>query len=311
MSNTSDILVSICCVTYNHARFISQCLDGFLMQKTNFCFEILVHDDCSTDGTTEIIKDYYGAHTDIIIPVFEERNQYQAGNRNILASFLFPKVRGKYIAICEGDDFWTDPYKLQKQVDYMESHADYGMCYTKSNVFSQKENGIVGETGQAFNQLKHLFLYNTIPTPTVLMRTSLVDSIYGEKLKDEIGKNWLMGDYPIWLLFGIHSKIAFIDEVTVSYRVLEESASHSKDIKKTLSFIDSSFDISSYYDKKYSLGFHHDIEIKRQTYKLNVCAINKAWHQYFSNLFRGMFVYWRNILVVKNYLYFPYYFFRR
>ena len=311
MNNQNDILVSICCITYNQAPYIRQCLDSFLMQKTNFSFEILVHDDCSTDGTTEIVKEYSCMYPNFIIPIYEECNQYQVGNRNILASFLFPKVRGKYIAVCEGDDFWTDSHKLQKQVDYMENHTDYGMCYTKSNIFSQKDNGNVGVTGRAFSQLKHLFLYNTIPTPTVLMKTSLVDSIYDEKLKDEVGKNWLMGDYPIWLLFGIHSKIAFIDEVTVSYRVLEDSASHSKDIKKTLSFIDSSFNISLYYDKKYCLGFHHDIEIRRQTYKLNVCAINKAWYHYFFILFRGMFLYWRNILVEKNYLFFPYYFFRR
>lgn len=307
--DTRPVMVSVRCLTYNHYNYLRQCLDSFLMQKTDFRFEIIIHDDASTDGTSDIVREYAERYPDIIIPIIEETNQWNHWEN--VERVINENMHGKYIAMCEGDDFWTDPNKLQKQVDYMESHADCGMCYTKSNVFSQKDNGIVGETGQAFNQLKHLFLFNTIPTPTVLMRTSLVDSIYGEKLKDEIGKNWLMGDYPIWLLFGIHSKIAFIDEVTVSYRVLEESASHSKDIKKTLSFIDSSFDISSYYDKKYSLGFHHDIEIKRQTYKLNVCAINKAWHQYFSNLFRGMFVYWRNILVVKNYLYFPYYFFRR
>lgn len=307
--DTRPVMVSVRCITYNHYNYLRQCLDSFLMQKTDFRFEIIIHDDASTDGTSDIVREYAERYPDIIIPIIEETNQWNHWEN--VERVINENMHGKYIAMCEGDDFWTDPNKLQKQVDYMESHADCGMCYTKSNVFSQKDNRIVGETGQAFNQLKHLFLFNTIPTPTVLMRTSLVDSIYGEKLKDEIGKNWLMGDYPIWLLFGIHSKIAFIDEVTVSYRVLEESASHSKDIKKTLSFIDSSFDISSYYDKKYSLGFHHDIEIKRQTYKLNVCAINKAWHQYFSNLFRGMFVYWRNILVVKNYLYFPYYFFRR
>lgn len=120
-------LVSISCITYNHAPYIRQCLDGFMMQQTNFAFEVLIHDDASTDGTTEIIKEYERKYPGIIKPIYEEENQWVKGRRGS-AVFNFPRAKGKYIAMCEGDDYWTDPLKLQKQVDFLESHPDYVMC---------------------------------------------------------------------------------------------------------------------------------------------------------------------------------------
>lgn len=133
------LLVSISCITYNHAPYIRQCLDGFLMQKTDFAFEILIHDDCSTDGTAEIIKEYESQYPDIIKPLYEEENQWVKGHRGS-AVFNFPRAKGKYIAICEGDDYWTDPLKLQKQVDFLESNSDYVMCSHHFKVFKQNEN---------------------------------------------------------------------------------------------------------------------------------------------------------------------------
>lgn len=126
-------LVSICSITYNHAPFIRQCLDGFLMQKTNFKYEIIIHDDASTDGTAEIIKEYAEKYPDLITPIFQTENQYSKGLRGFYAKFVFPIAKGKYIAMCEGDDYWTDPLKLQKQVNFLESHPDYVMC---SHIFS-------------------------------------------------------------------------------------------------------------------------------------------------------------------------------
>lgn len=127
-------LVSICSITYNHAPFIRQCLDGFLMQQCNFPIEIIINDDCSTDGTTEIIREYAERYPDKIFPVFHTENQWSKGEHGIFQKFVFPKARGKYIALCEGDDYWTDPLKLQKQVDFLESHPDYSMCFHKAGV---------------------------------------------------------------------------------------------------------------------------------------------------------------------------------
>lgn len=132
-------LVSICSITYNHAPYIRQCLDGFLMQKTKFRYEIIIHDDASTDGTTEIIKEYAEKHPDLITPIFQKENQYSKGIRGMFPRFCFPHAKGKYIALCEGDDYWTDPLKLQKQVDFLESHPDYVMCSHRFKQYMQKE----------------------------------------------------------------------------------------------------------------------------------------------------------------------------
>lgn len=121
-------LVSICSITYNHAPYIRQCLDGFLMQKTNFKYEIIIHDDASTDGTAEIIKEYAEKYPNLIIPIYQTENQYSKGLRGFYARFVFPKAKGKYIALCDGDDYWVDSLKLQKQVDFLESNKSHVMC---------------------------------------------------------------------------------------------------------------------------------------------------------------------------------------
>lgn len=118
---SSPPLASICCITYNHASYIQEAIDSFLMQKTTFPFEILVHDDASTDGTTEILLGYAKKYPDIIKPIIQTKNQYtKCGLIN--PRFVFPKAKGKYIALCEGDDYWTDPSKLQKQVSFLENN---------------------------------------------------------------------------------------------------------------------------------------------------------------------------------------------
>ncbi len=123
-NNNKTPLVSICSITYQHAPYIRQCLDGFLMQKTDFAFEVLIHDDASTDGTEEIIREYEAKYPDIIKPLYEEENQWVKGRRGS-RTFNFPRAKGKYIAMCEGDDYWTDPLKLQKQVDFWKLTHTY------------------------------------------------------------------------------------------------------------------------------------------------------------------------------------------
>ena len=129
-------LVSICCITYNHAPYIKQCIEGFLMQQTTFPIEILIHDDCSTDGTTEIIRDYEKKYPDLIFPLYEEENQYQKGKASEIDFYNYKRARGKYIAYCEGDDYWTDPLKLQKQVDFMEANPDYSVCFHEIAIYN-------------------------------------------------------------------------------------------------------------------------------------------------------------------------------
>jgi glycosyltransferase involved in cell wall biosynthesis len=127
MGNTGIPLVSICCITYNHVDYIRDALDGFLMQKTDFSFEIIIHDDASTDGTIDIIREYERKYPNIIKPIYQTENQYSKGEKATL--FTIKVARGKYIAFCEGDDYWIDPLKLQKQIIEMEKHPDCYICF--------------------------------------------------------------------------------------------------------------------------------------------------------------------------------------
>lgn len=123
----NNIMVSVVCTTYNHEEFIKDAIDGILNQKTNFKFELIIHDDASTDGTAGIIREYADKYPEIIRPIFQTENQKQKGN-NMWLLFILPRIQGKYIALCEGDDYWIDENKLQLQTDFMEGHPDYSMC---------------------------------------------------------------------------------------------------------------------------------------------------------------------------------------
>lgn len=148
-------VVSICCITYNHQEFIGDALEGFLMQITTFPFEIIVYDDCSTDETQNIIKQYQNRYPDIIKPLLQEENQYSKG-RNIMPLFVFPKARGKYIATCEGDDYWTDHLKLEKQVALMEVHKEINFSFHKVFVINRDAEvlQIIGNYGHRTSIVK-------------------------------------------------------------------------------------------------------------------------------------------------------------
>ena len=124
-----DIKVTVWCAAYNHEKYIRSALEGFVMQKTNFKYEVIIHDDASTDNTAKIIREYELKYPEIIKPIYQTENQYQQG-KGLLVNYLFPNAKGKYIAFCEGDDYWTDETKLQLQFDYMEK-TDCSLCVHK------------------------------------------------------------------------------------------------------------------------------------------------------------------------------------
>lgn len=172
-----DIKVSVACITFNHLPFIARCLDGFLNQKTNFNIEVLVHDDASTDGTAEIIQQYYSRFPEIIKPILQKENQYSKGE-SITFKYNLPRARGKYIAICEGDDCWTDPYKLQKQVDFLEQHSDFVLTFHNVEVVDQDGKTLIPSrlnytTDQDFSAEDINMIH--IPTLSVLFRNGLVN----------------------------------------------------------------------------------------------------------------------------------------
>ena len=123
----SSCMVSILCTAYNHEQYIAQTLDSFLSQQTDFPFEILVSDDASTDGTAEIIQDYALRYPGVVRACLMKENTFSKGG-NFYTEYFFPNARGKYICICEGDDYWCDDSRLQRQVDFLEGHPDYSAC---------------------------------------------------------------------------------------------------------------------------------------------------------------------------------------
>ena len=243
-------LVSICSLTYNHAPYIRQCLDGFLMQKTNFAFEVLINDDCSTDGTTEILKEYAERYPDIIIPVYHEENLYSKGMRGFYGRFLYPRARGKYIALCVGDDYWTDPLKLQKQVDFLEANPEYGLVYGKARQYDQTQGkfrpGTIGAPLTDFTDL--VIKGNLIPTATALFRNELCKKYYEEDFPRD---SWKMGDYPLWLYVALHGRLYFIDSEMAVYRLLEQSASARHSFSSRESFIVSANKMRSYFVERF------------------------------------------------------------
>lgn len=149
------------------------------MQKADFRFEAIVHDDASTDNTAAIIREYAEKYPDIIKPIYETENQYSKHDGS-LTRIMNAHTRGKYIAMCEGDDYWTDPYKLQKQVDFLESHPDYVMCSSRFDKYWQ-ESGVLEEDPDKDFEGADYDLQNLIggkwltQTLTVMYRRSALD----------------------------------------------------------------------------------------------------------------------------------------
>lgn len=213
-----EVVVSVGVITYNQKKYIKQCLDSILMQKTNFKFEVLINDDCSTDGTKEIVQDYVQKYPDIIKPTFQTENQYSKG-KSIVSNFIFPRVRGKYFAICDGDDYWTDPQKLQKQYDFLENHLDYTVCFHLVNVIFDGYN-LKSYTYPTENQIKqgftfdNLIKYNFIQTNSVMYRWGFA----GMDVHTFFPNGILPEDWYIHLLHAKNGKIGFLNEIMSVYR---------------------------------------------------------------------------------------------
>lgn len=247
MTNEHTPLVSIICLTYNHAPYLRECLDSFLMQETDFPFEVIIHDDASTDGTTDIVKEYATKYPNIIKPIIQIENQYSKHHNfsRILHKCVI-ESSGKYIAICEGDDYWTDSKKLMLQYNYLESHKEIAMCYTKTRYYYQRTNKFRKDLfGGPYVSLIDLIIHPyCIPTATIMVRTET----YKLALETHIiPNNWKMGDFPLALSVALNSKIHFIDKETSIYRVLETSACHFPNIEQEISFLNSVYDVKCYF----------------------------------------------------------------
>lgn len=217
-----NILVSISCITYNHEKFIADAIDSFLMQKTNFNFEILIHDDASTDRTADIVREYEGKYPHLIKPVYQIENQYSKGGSG--NKINFNRARGKYIALCEGDDYWTDPYKLQKQVDYMENHPECGLCVHGGYVVSAAEKKITMYNRPAIGN-KIFTVSEVIEGGGALFLTNsmLFPTEFG-KNRPAFLENAPVGDYPKVINLSLLGTVYCIDEYMSAYRIGDDGS---------------------------------------------------------------------------------------
>lgn len=202
--------VSICCLAFNHKQFIRKALDGFMMQETNFEFEVVIHDDASTDGTDQIIREYESKFPNIIKALYQTENQWKKGIRGS-SVHNFPRAAGKYIALCEGDDYWTDPKKLQRQADFLDHHDEYALVAENGLVINSEFN-----TQYPFNdiaecdiEINQLLGVRQFPTASVLFRNSCLDKRFLQ-LKHT-------GDVILWCYLATKGKIRYFPNVSSVY----------------------------------------------------------------------------------------------
>ena len=269
-------LVSVRCFTYNQSKFITETLNGFTIQQTSFPFIILIVDDSSTDGEQDVIRNYIHSHFDMDSSESYENDREYANiiysrhksNRNCYIAALLLKQNMykkpyqkfeylsewrdicKYEALCEGDDYWIHPLKLQKQVDIMEANNKIGLVYAKIKNYHEKSKKFKGTFGGTASNFKELIKSNCIPTLTVMYRLEAIKD-YTCFTNNII---WPMGDYPIWLYISLSWKISFIDEVFGVYRILEESISHSNDYNHNKKFLEGTLSIRRFFCQKYEMN---------------------------------------------------------
>ncbi len=226
--NNNKPLISVCVQTYQHKGYIKQCLDSILMQQTNFPYEIILGEDESTDGTREICIEYANKHPNKIKLFLRSRKDVIYINGNATGRFNFMEnlkaCKGKYTALCEGDDYWTDPLKLQKQVDFLETNSDFSICF--HNVIIKNERN---ELNKAY-QMHDVFDKDTFTTLDLLQQwfiptASILYRNYDDFNLPSWFRNCASGDIPLLLLLSLKGSIKYFDENMGCYRLHDKGIS--------------------------------------------------------------------------------------
>jgi len=213
----TQVAVSIVCNVYNHGPYLRDALEGFVSQKTDFPFEVLVHDDASTDESADIIREYEEKYPHLIRPIYQTENQYSR-KIPITLTYQIPRIRGKYVAFCEGDDYWIDPMKLQKQYDFLESHPEYSLCACSVKWLDMR-------TGKTLKRrcvdedldvtMEDLIMQRpdrTFQYATVLLPAEIFCH------RPEWMKLFRVGDIPLTLHAATHGKIRMLADTMAVYR---------------------------------------------------------------------------------------------
>ena len=259
-----EIMVSIVCIAYNHEPYIRDCLEGFVNQKTNFKFEVLVHDDASTDKTADIIREYESKYPDIFKPIYQKENQYSQGVK-FGKKYIYPKLRGKYVAWCEGDDYWCDENKLQKQFDFMEAHPEYSACVHNTCIKNLKTG-----TEKPFCDLTE---DGNMPIERIITMfggcfhtTSVLTPVKYTEYPEEFNVQGV-GDYPRALYLAAEGQIYYFADIMSVYRVWTEGSWTQRMAagkrERLMQYRKNTFEMLSRFDKYYDYRYHEPI-LKRQ-----------------------------------------------
>ena len=255
----AEPLLSVLSLTYNQEKYIRQAIDSFLDQQTNFRVEIVIHDDASTDCTAAIIREYQRQYPGLIRPILREENRYRKdkGFGGIFKA-LNDSARGKYVAFCEGDDYWIDPHKLQKQVEFLEDNPDYGMVHTNNMCLDETTGELFPShkalyyphppSGKVFNEL---IKTNFITTLTVVCRREILARALVSMFE------WLdhayHRDISTWLEISRLSKVMYLPNVTAVYRANMGSVSRQRNEKSHAAFFHQGLEIILAFADHYHL----------------------------------------------------------
>lgn len=288
-------LVTVRTSTYQHGNFIKECIEGIINQKTNFQFEFIIGEDFSTDGTREIVFEYAKKYPNVIRVITADYNvgSKANGRRCIAAS------RGKYMAICEGDDYWTDPYKLQKQVDFLEANPEYVLTHTDYT----NKNQETGEITEAIHESKGdipneeescapLIISDRYHVATCTAVFRMKESLYiDKKYADDFDERYVMGDYQRWFHLARLGKLKYLPEVTATYRRNAGSATAFFENKKRLEFIEKVYWQRRTFAERYDypeqlplIHFQYLRNLAFLTYRINGDNQNNEYYKKFKNL---------------------------
>lgn len=285
------IAVSIVCNAYNHENYIRDALDSFLMQKTNFKFEVLIHDDASTDKTAEIIREYEEKYPDIIKPVYQKENQYSQGIKyaNI---YQYPRVKGKYIAVCEGDDYWTDPYKLQKQYDALERNPQVDICAHTADAVEAETKKKVGEirpsSKDTIFSAEEVILGGGgfVATNSLMYRSEL------SVLEQPPFRQFLSLDYTLQMQGALRGGILYLKDNMASYRKMAKGSWTSRMTQQTQAYVkhcDKVNQALSILDEYTKQKYHETIETKINRNKFEVLDRLGRYKEMVSKEYRAEF----------------------
>jgi len=302
-------LLSIACITYNQEKYIARCIEGMLCQKVNFSYEIIIHDDASTDNTATIVKEYAAKYKDLIRTIIQTDNKWSEGI-SPMSEYVFPACLGKYVAMCEGDDYWFDDEKLQRHVDFLERNDDYVLVYSDCRSIDEdgrelsqpfySKFGFLIKRKEGFLQ-KSLVKGNFIMTMTTLIRADTLRSAE-DAIKSDPG--YIINiDFTLFLEISRLGKIHYDRYITSAYRIMRESLSHSDDLGKRLTFVEGTVGVSQHFNQKYTIGYNDKyFDRVRLGAELREYANRELYGKYFMAFRRGVKDDWLNFFRLKNYL---------